>query len=155
VFDRAGQEIYRTSDHYGGSELVLQYDPERTRTSATNPKSGIQLSEHMIQGRIYFQDIMGNGKKQLVLPRNTPSTGYIFQTRLYDKGKIFGLSWDGIGMQSVWETREVPGYIADFALVDPEGTGDRKIIMLVVQTNLVGMGTSRSSIVVLDLKPQS
>lgn len=154
VFDRAGQEIYRTSDHYGGSELVLQYDPERTRTSATNPKSGIQLSEMMIQGRIYYQDIMGNGKKQLVLPRNTPSTGYIFQTRLYDKGKIFGLSWDGLGMQSVWETREVPGYIADFALVDPEGTGDRKLIMLVVQTNLIGMGKSRSSIVVLDLKPQ-
>jgi hypothetical protein len=58
-----------------------------------------------------------------------------------------------MGMQSVWTTREVPGYIADFALVDPEGTGDRKLVILVVQTNLIGMGTSRSSIVVLDLKP--
>jgi hypothetical protein len=56
-------------------------------------------------------------------------------------------------MQAVWETREVPGYIADYALVDPEGTGDRKLVLLVVQTNLVGMGTSRSSIVLLDLKP--
>jgi len=53
-----------------------------------------------------------------------------------------------------WETREVSGYIADYALVDPEGTGDRKLVLLVVQTNLVGMGTSRSSVVLLDLKPQ-
>ena len=153
IFDRAGSELYRTSDHFGGSELILQYDPERISTNAGNPRSGVQLSEVMLQGRMYYQDIMGNGKKQLVLPRNTPSTGYLFQTRLYDKGKIFGLAWDGIGMQTVWETREVPGYIADFALVDPEGSGDRKLVLLVVQTNLIGMGTSRSNIVVLDLKP--
>ncbi len=154
VFDRAGSELYKSGDHYGGSELILQYDPERTRSSAGNPRSGGQLSEVMLQGRMYYQDIMGNGKKQLIVPRNTPSTGYFFQTRLYDKGKIFGLTWDGIGMASVWETREVPGYIADFALVDPEGTGDRKLVLLVVQTNLIGMGTSRSTVVVLDLKPQ-
>ena len=66
-----------------------------------------------------------------------------------------GLTWDGVGMQPVWETREVPGYIADYALVDPEGTGNRKLVLLVVQTNLIGMATSRSSVVVLDLKPQS
>jgi hypothetical protein len=106
----------------------------------------------MLQGRLYFQDILGNGKKQVVLPKNTPSTGYLFQTRLYDKGKIFGLSWDGIGMQPVWETRELPGYIADFALVDPEGTGDRKLVLLVVQTNLLGMTRSRSRVVLLDLR---
>ena len=101
-----------------------------------------------------FQDVMGNGKKQLVVPRNTPSTGYVFATRMYDKGKMLGLSWDGVGMQPVWETREVPGYIADFALMDPDGSGNRKLVLLVVQTNLIGMSTSRTTVVLLDLKPQ-
>ena len=150
VFDRGGTEIYRSTDRYGGSETVLEYDAEH---AGSNPRSGIPLARFMLQGRMYFQDILGNGKKQVVLPRNTPSTGYVFQTRLYDKGKIFGLSWDGIGMQPVWETRELPGYIADFALVDPEGTGDRKLVLLVVQTNLLGMTKSRSSVVLLDLRP--
>jgi hypothetical protein len=150
VFDRGGTEIYRSSDRYGGSETVLEYDAEH---AGSNPHSGIQLRRFILQGRMYFQDILGNGKKQVVLPRNTPSTGYVFQTRLYDKGKIFGLSWDGTGMQPVWETRELPGYIADFALVDPEGTGDRKLVLLVVQTNLLGMTKSRSSVVLLDLRP--
>jgi hypothetical protein len=150
VFDRGGNEIYRSSDRYGGSEMVLEYDPEH---AGSNPTSGIQPEHFMVQGRMYFQDILGDGKKQLVLPRNTPSTGYLFHTRLYDKGKIFGLSWDGVGMQPVWETRELPGYVADFALVDPEGTGDRKLVLLVVQTNLFGMTKSRSSVVLLDLRP--
>ena len=103
---------------------------------------------------MFFQDIMENGKKQLVLPRNTPSTGYMFQTRLYDKGRILGLNWDGVGMQTVWETRELPGYVADYALLDPEAGGNRKLVLLVIQTNLISMATSRTSVIILDLKPQ-
>jgi len=150
VYDRSGTEMYRSGERYGGSELFLEYDPSR---AGENPRSGIQPLRAILQGRMFFQDILGDGKKQLVLPRNTPSTGYVFQTRLYDKGKMLGLSWDGIGMQAVWETRELPGYVADFALVDPEGTGSRKLILLVVQTNLLGMAKGRSSVVVLDLRP--
>jgi hypothetical protein len=151
IFDRSGQEIFRSSDHFGGSELALAFDPMRT---GGNPRSGIERKQILLQGRMFFQDIMGDGKKQLVLPRNTPSTGYAFQTRMYDKGKMFGLRWDGIGMQPLWETREVPGYITDFALMDPDGSGNRKLVLLVVQTNLIGMSTSRTSVIILDLKPQ-
>jgi TolB-like protein len=151
VFDRSGGEIYRTSDRFGGTESFIEYDPQR---AGENSRSGIQRKQYLLQGRMFFQDIMGNGKKQLVVPRNTPSTGYVFNTRLYDKGKMFGLNWDGVGMQPVWETREVPGYIADFALMDPDGSGNRKLVLLVVQTNVIGMSTSRTSLIILDLKPQ-
>jgi len=151
VFDRSGSEFYRSSDHYGGTELTLSYDPSR---AGENPRSGIEPNRIFLQGRMFHQDIMGDGKKQLVIVRNTPSTGYMFQTRLYDKGKVFGLSWDGVGMQPVWETREVPGYITDYALMDPDGSGNRKLVLLVVQTNVIGMSTSRTSVIILDLKPQ-
>lgn len=155
VFDRGGSEIYRSSDHFGGTDLAVEYYPDRSGAQArSETRSGLQPTRIVLQGRMFFQDIMGNGKKQLVLPRNTPSTGYVFQTRLYDKGKVLGITWDGAGMQAIWETREVPGYIADFALVDPEGTGNRKLVLLVVQTNLIGMAKSRTTVVLLDLKPQ-
>jgi hypothetical protein len=151
VFDRGGAEIYRSSERYGGTELALEYYAERSGPAS---RSGIEPKRILIQGRMFFQDIMGDGKKQLVVPRNTPSTGYVFQTRLYDKGKILGLNWDGVGMQAVWETREVPGYIADYALVDPDGSGNRKLVLLVVQTGMFGVARSRSSVVLLDLRPR-
>jgi hypothetical protein len=155
VFDRSGSEVFRSSDHYGGSDLALEYQPEQSGSQArTETRAALAPTRLVLQGRMYFQDIMGNGKKQVVLPRNTPSTGYMFHTRLYDKGKVFGIAWDGMGMQPVWETREVPGYIADFALMDPDGSGNRKLALLVVQTNLIGMSTSRTTVVLLDLKPQ-
>jgi hypothetical protein len=38
--------------------------------------------------------------------------------------------------------------------MDPDGSGNRKLVLLVVQTNLIGMATSRTSVIILDLKPQ-
>ncbi len=149
VFDKSGTEVFRSSERFGGSENTIAYDPTQ---SGPNPHSGIQPLEVMLQGRMYFQDIMGDGKKQLIVPRNTPSTGYMFQTRLYDRGKIVGLTWDSIGMQQLWETREMPGFIADYALVDPEGGGDRKLVLLVVSTNFMGYASGRTNVIVLDLK---
>jgi hypothetical protein len=150
IFDRNGRELYRSSDRYGGSEVTVEFDPARTGGSVRADIEPVQVA---IQGRMYYQDILGEGKKQLILPRNTPSTGYMWKTRLYDRGKVFGLSWDGIGMQQAWETRDMPGYIADYAMIDPEGSGSRKLVLLVVQTNLLGMGSSRSSVILLDLRP--
>ena len=149
VFDKGGVEVFRSSERYGGSELLLEYDPTR---SGGNPRSGIQALQFMVQGRMYFVDIMGDGKRQLIVPRNTPSTGYIFQTRLYDRGKIMGLTWDGLGMQQLWETRELPGFIADYALVDPDGSGNKKLVLLVVATNFLGYAGGRTNVVVLDIK---
>ena len=150
VFDRGGTEIYRSSDHYGGSEQVLEAYPEGAKYET---EAGLEPTLITVQERMYFGDLLGDGKRQLIVPRNTPSTGYTFKTRLYDKGKICGLSWDGLGMQPLWETREVPGYIADYALVDPDGSGNQKLVLLVVQMNLLGLLKARSSVIILDLRP--
>jgi hypothetical protein len=151
MYDRSGAEVYRSGEHFGGSELVLEYDPGRTTYYA---RSGIEPIRLMLQGRMFFRDLAGDGKRQLIVSRNNPSTGYFFKTRLYDKGKVLGLTWDGVGLQQAWETRELPGYVADFSLVDPDGSGSWKLVLLVVQTNLLGAGKSRTSLVVLDLRPQ-
>jgi hypothetical protein len=38
--------------------------------------------------------------------------------------------------------------------MDPEGNGNRKVVLLDVQTNVIGMATSRTSVIILDLKPR-
>jgi hypothetical protein len=154
IYDRGGGEIYRSSDRFGGSELVLEYDPTKDPSAGHTGSTGIQPLQIMVQPRMLFEDVTGEGKRHLIVPRNVPSTGYLFKTRLYDKGKVFGLAWDGVGLQEVWQTRELPGYVADYALVDPEGTGDKKLVLLVIQTNLLGMTKSRSGLVILDMKRQ-
>jgi hypothetical protein len=148
VFDRGGNEMYRSSDRFGGSERVVEWNPQR---AAENNRTGIEPERRTLQARIAFLNVTGEGKRQVVLPKNTPSTGYMFKTRLYDRGRIVGLAWDGMGMQAEWETRELPGYVADFGVIQGE-SGERQLVVLVVQTNLIGVTKSRSTVILLDLK---
>jgi hypothetical protein len=150
IYDRAGTEIYRTTDHYGGSEIVLEAYPLGV---GPHTISGIEPTRALIQGRILFHDTFGDGKRQIILPQNTPSTGYMFRTRMYGRGKIFGISWDGVGVVPVWESREFPGYLADYALVDFDGSGAWRLVGLVVRSTVLGVGRSQSVVIVLDLKP--
>jgi len=150
VYDKTG-EIFRSSDRYGGSENVVGYD---TGGSWMDGENGGEtaLGQFMVQGRMFFVDPFGEGKKQLIVARNTPSTGYVFKTRLYDKGKVFGLNWDGMGVQAMWETREMPGYIADFAVADLDGSGSQKLILLINPTNFMGAGKSRCMVLVMGVR---
>jgi len=104
-----------------------------------------------VQGRMHFQDILGNGKKQLILP-GTPRQPVRLSNPTLRQGKDLWPELDGVGMQPVWETREVPGYIADHALIDPDGSGNKKLILLVVQRTC-WWAKGRSSVVVLNLRP--
>lgn len=148
IYDAAGAEIHRSGEHYGGSEIVVERYPVG---SGPGTISGVEPNRVMLQGRILFQDLAGDGKPVLLMPRNTPSTGYFFKTRLYDKGRIIGATWDGIGVLPVWETRELPGYLADFALADLVGSGRQQLVALVSRLSLFGTGKNQSQVIVLDL----
>ncbi|MBI4536459.1 MAG: hypothetical protein HY712_00715 [candidate division NC10 bacterium] len=149
IYDRGGTEVYRTTDRYGGSETVVEYYP---RGTAPHTRSGLEPIRIMVQGRIMVHDIFGDGKRSIVLPQNTASTGYMFRTRLYNKGKVFGIAWDGVGVLPMWESREFPGYLADFALVDFDGSGQWRLVGLSVRNTLFGVARIQSMVVVFDLK---
>ncbi len=150
VYDRAGTEIHRSGEHYGGSEVNVDYYPPGVNASSN--MSSIEPTRVNIQGRIFFRALAEDGKPQLIVYRNTPSTGYFFRTRLYDRGKFLGLAWDGVGLQPDWETRELPGFVADFAPVDVDGSGKMQLLALVVKPSIL-TGRSRTLIVLLTLQP--
>ncbi|MGH7377607.1 MAG: hypothetical protein ACREKK_09340, partial [Candidatus Methylomirabilales bacterium] len=84
-----------------------------------------------LQGRLFLQEA-ADGQREIVVYHSLPSTGYpLSRSRVYDRGKIYGLRWNGQSLQKVWETIEFPGHIADYALADLEGSGARDLVVLV------------------------
>jgi hypothetical protein len=153
IFNPQGGELYRSGEHYGGSEIAVETLPPGASTSTSMSNTAVERTRVVLQGRLYYRDLWGDGKPQLVVPRNVPSTGYAFQTRMYDKGKLFGLAWDGVSMVPVWETRELPGRVADFALAEGDEPGQTRLVALVVRSGVLGLGAgSQSMVLVLDLQ---
>lgn len=134
VVDLQGREKHKANDRFGGSEVVMHFLPSKASNRNLDPET-IPL-----QGRLFVQE-GADGRRELVVYHSVPSTGYLMpNSRYYDRGKIYGLRWNGLSLQQAWETIEFPGHIADYALVDLEGTGARDLVVLVSNAGFVNRG---------------
>lgn len=126
VYDLQGNEKYQSPDRFGGSEVVVDVNAPDAVTK------NLEAENVIFQGRLFFQDA-ADGQREVVVYNSVPATGYLLSatTRFYDRGKIYGLRWNGLSLQQAWETIEFPGQIADYALVDLRGTGERDLVVLV------------------------
>ncbi|MFH0925561.1 MAG: FG-GAP-like repeat-containing protein [bacterium] len=120
---------WKSSDHYGGSNLVVDF----------NPKSTIKFSDDStrikIDQRIYIQDIDNNGINEIILPKNISSTlNLLPNTPSYRRGKIVGLESDEVSYTEKWSTREVEAYIANLYIGDIDND---RLPELVIGINLV------------------
>lgn len=134
VYDLQGREKYKANDRFGGSEVTIEFLPPRVSTKNLEPELIV------FQGRLFLQDA-ADGRRELVVYNSIPSTGYLMpRSRYYDRGKIYGLRWNGLSLQQAWETIEFPGHIADYALVDLVGDGSRDLLVLVSNASLLSRG---------------
>ncbi|MEA3230375.1 MAG: VCBS repeat-containing protein, partial [Thermodesulfobacteriota bacterium] len=65
---------------------------------------------------------------------------HLARFRKFSKAKIVGLTWDGAGIAEAWQTRELSGRVADFAVADLEGDGRQDLVVVVVskEGSLIG-----------------
>jgi hypothetical protein len=156
VIYEGGQRRYRSSHRFGGTELYLDFEPANYSASVAAKMDQEQRQRVYVEGRLQVADVDGDGKNELVLFENIPSPGYLFEDlRVYEKGKLSSLQWNGQFIEVVWESQELEGYIADFTLVSLNGDGALDIVLLVVHPTLLGYGTGRSSLLVYPLQARA
>jgi hypothetical protein len=156
VIYEGGQRRYRSSHRFGGTELYLDFEPLKYSATTAGRMNQEQRQRVYVEGRLQVADVDGDGKNELVLFENTPAPGYLFDDlRVYEKGKLSSLRWNGQFVEVLWESQELEGYIADFMLTSLNGDGALDIVLLVVHPTLLGYGTGRSSLLVYPLQARA
>ncbi|MFP4475482.1 MAG: FG-GAP-like repeat-containing protein [Desulfatibacillaceae bacterium] len=139
VYSASGKQVYETSDRYGGSEKYL------SETTTADDKS-------YIPQRIIMADTNGDNAYELVVANNSGVTGRVFEGyRRYDKGHFEGLAWDGAGLVSVWETRDISGYISDYQVGDFDNDGMPELVATLVKKGFSITGGDGSHVVSYDM----
>lgn len=135
VVDGAGKVRYRSKETFGGAELALEVRPGPGLPGGffTNPRV-------YLGGRIVPRE----GRAQFLVPKNLlTSNWFLSGFGIYDRSKLFGLRWEGGSLHTAWETKEVDGFIADYAVAPVGGTGLWEATLLLTRPALWGEGTSR------------
>ncbi|OQW97112.1 MAG: hypothetical protein BWK74_07000 [Desulfobacteraceae bacterium A6] len=153
LFNANGSEEWSSSDPYGGSSAYLEPQAEIEASSKVgkNPDQRPQTRLYLPQ-RILVTDLDNDKKKEVLVVKNTDSTGGIFSRVRFFKGGYFEcLSWDNVGLSPKWKTRKFSGYISDYTLGDIDNDGkDELVFLLVTQTGGSTFGDDRSFVVSWD-----
>jgi len=106
VYSEAGEEIWRSSEKFGGSETYFYR--ETSQTSLKDP--GENLKWRFIDQRI---TVTKGG--QIIVPQNS---GFFVlgNSRSYSKYELVSLAWNGSSLEEIWRTNSVKNYLADYYL---------------------------------------
>jgi hypothetical protein len=150
------QRRYRSSHRFGGTDIYMDYQPLIYSQIVATAMEAEKRQRVYFEGRLQVADVDGDGKNELVLFENIPSPGYLFEDlRVYEKGKLSSLRWNGQFIEVLWESQELEGYIADFTVAPLNGDGALDIVLLVVHPTLSGLGSGRSSLLVYPLQARA
>lgn len=152
IYDPSGDAIFRAQGRYGGSDLVLEAKEDGRLAVKLGAQKG--AGRFPIQSRVEAQELRGGGGREIVVPQNLPTPAGLLLLRPshpYNRGKLFGLAWEGRALRTLWETQELPGAVADFAVADLVGDGSRQLVVAVVEAGV--LRKTRTQVLVFPLRP--
>lgn len=122
IYSMDGKQVWRSPDRYGGYDTSFDFD-------FVDDISGAREKKVTIKGRIFVKDIDGDGRLELILSKNVPST-YVFEAfRGYLYGEMYVLQWNGVALNEVWKIKKVSGFIDDFTIADFTNEGFDRLIL--------------------------
>ncbi len=102
VYDRDLNEIWRSNDKFGGSELFFQKDD--ANPLVTNDKfRSIYLN----------QKIQVTSKGEVLVGKND-GFWVLGDARSFKKGAVYNMVWNGSSLEEKWHTRDTQNYMPDY-----------------------------------------
>jgi hypothetical protein len=136
IVDPKGKYLWTSKDNYGGT--INSYDTTKKKDMGYAYANSPPIRVY-IPGRIITKELDGQGLYEVIVNKNGTSGTRLFdKARSFDRGEIYGLVWEENTLETVWKTRELDGYIADFQLKDADNDGEEELVVAVVAPSQAG-----------------
>ncbi len=143
VLELSGKEMWTSTDYYGGTPLYYAMpgdSPGTTYRSAYYPV------------RLLAVDLDGDGQIEVIAPQNVDSAKRrLAEQRFFSKSKLVALTWDGLGLTPLWQTRQLSGRIQDIAVADFDNDGEMELLAAVVSKDPILTRKAKSALISFDL----
>ena len=129
VYSESGEELWRSSDKFGGSETYFQRkDSEHERTAGTPFRT-----------RFIDQRIVVSDKGEIIVPQND---GFyvVGNSRSYSRYSLVSFAWNGASLEELWRTKPSKSYLADYAYLP--GSSELALLEVTQKAGLLSKGGS-------------
>jgi TolB-like protein len=140
-----GKVEWKDEKTYGGTVLYF------TLPSASMGSSGHPF---YLPVRLRCADLDRNGKYEVLAFRNEGGTGrQLSVQRYFSRSHIEALQWDGLGLTTLWKTRDLAGRMQDFTVADFDNDGVQELLAAVVsKEGAIIFSDAQSSLIAFKLK---
>lgn len=148
ITDTTGAEEWKSSERYGGSATYLEprtiNSPQSSRVN-DDPRG---MDRIYISQRVFVRDLDKDGKNEVIVVKNKEGAGRkLMRYRSFKSGHIECLGWDNVGLFKKWRTREISGYISDYAIADIDNDGTDELVFVLATKNKSVLSKGKSFIV--------
>lgn len=133
VYADSGEELWRSNDKYGGSEVYFSRDDQQNM-----PLTGSAFRKVFLEQRI---TVAGNG--EIIVPQNS-GFWVIGNSRSFSKNSLYAFAWNGVALDERWHTKASQNYLADYYL--DEGRKELVLLEVVKKAGVLEKGASAISI---------
>jgi hypothetical protein len=104
VYDKDQKELWRSNDAFGGSELFYKVEDDAMVNPTTDKYRWFFMNQRILVT-----------KQQEVLVGKNDGFFVIGNARMYKRGAVYSLYWNGAALEEVWRTKDTQNYMPDFA----------------------------------------
>lgn len=151
VYNTKGTRLFMTEEVYYGSSVGID---EPSNMPGLGKSKELIPSKYFIPGRMIPINLDSMGKWELLVSKPISVAAKFFENyRSFAEGEIQALTWDGLGLGLVWNTRRIKGTITDFALADMNNDGKLDLVVSVnSHTGILGLEKRKTIIVFYPLE---
>ncbi len=85
-----------------------------------------------IRGRVFSVDLNGDGRDEILLPKNIGET---FLSG-YKEAEFTGLGWTGARLEQRWSIRDIRGVVLDYQIIRQQGLGAQVLALVMTPGGL-------------------
>jgi len=104
VYDKELKELWRSNDAFGGSELFYKVEDDAMINPTTDKYRWFFMNQRIIVT-----------SQQEILVGKNDGFFVIGNARMYKRGAVYSLYWNGAALEEVWRTKDTQNYMPDFA----------------------------------------
>ena len=149
IIDPSGNALWDSPDRYGGS--MMHYGaPLEDRGQVEN--------KQYFPMRLVVWKNPAKKESEVIAVTNYDLAGGKLAYRKFTKTHIEAFTWNGIDLATSWKSRQMSGYIPDFAVGDFDNDGQDELVaaLVIKEGGVVFLTESKSTIIALQLgTPQS
>ena len=156
-----GSVLWVSDDYYGGTSRYIGEDYDLVGRVGLDIDSGHSSDAIGTEGtgkRIYIpsrlivMDVNGDGKDDVIVNKNLSyASRHVENYKRFKSSEIHAMSWNGIALAQIWQTKKIDGYIPDFQFLPlPDQQNRAKIFVgLVLSTGWTSSFTGGESTILM------